>query len=70
MVLEGMGQEMVDLIKDGITKSMVSGRVATSKKYVPGKSRSGNCRSDGRLNSEIDGFWKGCQIQEMWSWEV
>jgi hypothetical protein len=70
MVLEGLGQEMVDLIKDRTAKSMVSGRVAKSKKYGPGRSGSGNGRFDKGLNSEIDGFWEGCQIQEICSWKV
>ena len=36
MVLESLGQEMLDLIKDLITKSMVFGRNAKLKKYVHG----------------------------------
>ena len=36
MVLESLGEEMLDLIKDLITKSMAFGRNAKSKKYVHG----------------------------------
>ena len=38
MVLESLGQEMLDLIKDLITKSMVFGRNAKLKKYGHGGS--------------------------------
>ena len=38
MVLESLGQEMLDLIKDCIAKSMVFGRNAKSKKYGHGGS--------------------------------
>ena len=38
MALESLGQEMLDLIKDLITKSMVFGRNAKSKKYCHGGS--------------------------------
>ena len=47
---------------------MVSGRVAKSKKYGPGRFRSGNGRFHQGLNSEIDDFWDGRQLQETWSY--
>ena len=49
---------------------MVSGRVAKSKKYGLGRSGSRNGRFHEGLNSEIDDFWDGRQIQETWSWKV
>ena len=33
MILDGLGPEIVDLIKDCMGRSMVPGRVATSMKY-------------------------------------
>ena len=50
---------------------MVFGRVAKSKKYgPPGRSGSGNGRFEKGLNSDIDGFWDGLRIQEIWFWKV
>ena len=44
MVLESLGQEMLDLMKDLIAKSMVFGRNAKLKKYGHGGSVLGNDR--------------------------
>ena len=44
MVLESLGQEIIDLIKDSITKSMVFERNVKSEKYGHGGSVLGNIR--------------------------
>ena len=60
MVLDGLGQDVVSLMKDSIPRCEASGRIASSRKYGPGWSGSGTGRLDRGLNREIDAFWKGC----------
>jgi hypothetical protein len=70
MVMEGLAWEMFFLINDCIAKSTGFGRVVTPRKYGLGGIGSRNCRFDKGLKNEIDGFWEGCQIQEICSWKV
>ena len=65
MILESLGKQMLDLIKDRRTESMVYGMVAKSRKQGAVRSGSGNGRFDKGLNNEDDGFWKNCQIEHM-----
>ena len=53
MVLDGLGQDMVSLIKDRITRCEVSGRMASSKKYDPTWSAPGYGQFDEGLKSEM-----------------
>ena len=53
MVLDGLGQDMVSLIKEWIARCEVSGRMASSTKYGPGWSGLGYGQFDKGLNSEM-----------------
>ena len=70
MVLDGVGQDMVSLIKDGIARCEVSGRMASSRKCGLGWFGLRFGWFEEGLDSEMSGFWKDGQFREIWSWVV
>ena len=67
MVLDGLDQDMVSLIKGWIARCEVSGRMTSSRKYGLGQSGPGYGQFDKGLNREMQSFWKDFQFQEIWS---
>ena len=57
---------MVSLIQDWIARCE-SGRMASSRKCDPGWSGPGYGHVIEGLDSDLLGFGRGCQFQEMWS---
>ena len=53
VVLNGLGKDLVSLIKDWMASCQVSERMASSRKYGPGWSGPGYGQFDKGLNSEM-----------------